>query len=53
MNNKDIMRFSLTKNPSKTQQAFNSAVGIKILNSIEAKKAEVGVNLIRKPLEKK
>ena len=52
MNNKEIIRAAMEKNPSKTQNAFNSAVGIKIFNSIEAKKAEVGVNLIRKPLEK-
>lgn len=48
VNNIDIIRAVFDKNPSNIQKSFNVAVGRKVLDAIEAKKAEVGTNLFRK-----
>lgn len=45
-NSKNIVLQSLNKNPAGVEKAFNSAIGTAIINSIEAKKAEVGANML-------
>ena len=53
MDHANIIQYADEKNPAKLQQAFAGAIGQKILSGIEAKKAEIGANLINRPVSTK
>ncbi len=53
MKSKEIILFSVNNKASKVQQVFNTLLNNKILSRIEAKKAEIGTNLLRSPNNEK
>lgn len=46
LSTQQIIKASMSKQPTKVQEVFNSMINQKIVRKIEAMKAEVGANLL-------
>lgn len=47
----DILTHTFDQNPAGIQRAFNQELGSRLLDAIEAKKAEIGANLLNTPMQ--
>jgi len=48
MNNRTLIKQTIQQKPAQVQNTFNQLMGRKLSDAIEAKRAEIGVNLIQR-----